>query len=283
MSQGLHRSAIVELICAMRCDPTAPFRSAVAARRLDTSASNLIHAFTQVAGISPLRFRAALRIELAKRLLLESDAPVTHVCFDVGYGSVGTFTRTFTAAVGLSPTRFRELAEARPDGDLSGLPETARYPGPEAGPATRVEIEVTADALAARSVIVAGLFREGVPAGWPIDGCSSRGGSSLQLSWPHRLRSVSLLVAGVSASPRGDVWRPMPGDVSVFAIRLRRGASRELSKLPIHARLRQLRATDPPLLVAFPLLITGKAKPAFLPSTDRIRSLANDASARTYG
>ena len=40
-------------------------------------------------------------------LLRETDRNVTDVCLDVGLTSLGTFSRTFSNIVGLSPTEFR--------------------------------------------------------------------------------------------------------------------------------------------------------------------------------
>jgi transcriptional regulator GlxA family with amidase domain len=41
-------------------------------------------------------------------LLRETDRPVTEICFDVGFSSLGTFSRTFRDIVGESPSRYRE-------------------------------------------------------------------------------------------------------------------------------------------------------------------------------
>ncbi len=40
-------------------------------------------------------------------LLRETDRPVTEICFDVGFSSLGTFSRTFRAVVGESPSAYR--------------------------------------------------------------------------------------------------------------------------------------------------------------------------------
>ena len=41
-------------------------------------------------------------------LLRETDRSVTDICFDVGFTSLGTFSRTFREIVGESPTAYRE-------------------------------------------------------------------------------------------------------------------------------------------------------------------------------
>ena len=40
-------------------------------------------------------------------LLRETDRPVTDICLDVGFASLGTFSRTFSDIVGESPTDYR--------------------------------------------------------------------------------------------------------------------------------------------------------------------------------
>ena len=40
-------------------------------------------------------------------LLRETDRPVTEICFDVGFNSLGTFSRTFGEIVGESPSSHR--------------------------------------------------------------------------------------------------------------------------------------------------------------------------------
>ena len=44
----------------------------------------------------------------ACNLNMSTDRSVTDVCFDVGFGSLGTFSRTFHEIVGESPTGFRQ-------------------------------------------------------------------------------------------------------------------------------------------------------------------------------
>ncbi len=40
-------------------------------------------------------------------LLRETDRSITDICFDVGFSSLGTFSRTFRDIVGDSPTAYR--------------------------------------------------------------------------------------------------------------------------------------------------------------------------------
>jgi len=160
--------------------------------------------------------------------------------------------------VGLAPSRLRELARERPDGDLSGLPEASFYAPPNEQDATSVELSVI-ELGGSTPIIVAGLFHEAVPAGWPIHGRLALGERSLRLLWPECIGRVSLLVAGLSAPPKHGFWMPDFDGVSVYAQCLRRNARSRRASVAVEARLRRLRETDPPVVVALPLLITAQS------------------------
>lgn len=63
--------------------------------------------FRRVFGETPRDYLARRRVERAMFLLRTTDLPVTRICLDVGFTSHGTFTRRFTALVGVSPSAFR--------------------------------------------------------------------------------------------------------------------------------------------------------------------------------
>jgi AraC-like DNA-binding protein len=50
------------------------------------------------------------RIERAKALLRETDRPVTEICLDVGFRSLGSFSMRFAEVVGMPPTAYRRVA-----------------------------------------------------------------------------------------------------------------------------------------------------------------------------
>jgi AraC-like DNA-binding protein len=43
-------------------------------------------------------------------LLADDDRPVTDVAYDVGFGDLSNFVRTFHRAAGVSPRRFRDAS-----------------------------------------------------------------------------------------------------------------------------------------------------------------------------
>jgi AraC-like DNA-binding protein len=60
-----------------------------------------------VFGETPHRYLQRRRVERSMFLLRETDRSVTDVCFDVGFTSLGTFSRTFRQTVGETPSGYR--------------------------------------------------------------------------------------------------------------------------------------------------------------------------------
>ena len=82
------------------------------ARIAHVSASHFIRTFSATFGETPHRYLQRRRVERAMYLLGQTRHPITDICFEVGFTSVGTFSRTFREIVGESPSQFR--AHARP-------------------------------------------------------------------------------------------------------------------------------------------------------------------------
>ncbi|MER5279646.1 AraC family transcriptional regulator [Streptomyces sp. NPDC002809] len=68
--------------------------------------------FRATFGETPHRYLQRRRVERAMFLLRETDRSVTDICFEVGFGSTGTFSRTFREIVGRSPRAYRKEAVA---------------------------------------------------------------------------------------------------------------------------------------------------------------------------
>ena len=64
--------------------------------------------FRQHVGVSPQRFRTNLRIEEAKKLLLNTDMNVQNIANAVGYSDPLYFSRVFKNYTGMSPKIFRK-------------------------------------------------------------------------------------------------------------------------------------------------------------------------------
>ena len=64
--------------------------------------------FRATFGETPHRYLQRRRVERAMFLLRATDRSVTDICLDVGFSSLGTFSRSFHDIVGEAPTAYRE-------------------------------------------------------------------------------------------------------------------------------------------------------------------------------
>jgi len=83
-----------------------PLRLGQLAREAALSPFHFLRIFRSAFGETPHQYLTRVRIEAAKRLLL-ADAPVTDVCFEVGFQSLGSFSALFARRVGAPPSAFR--------------------------------------------------------------------------------------------------------------------------------------------------------------------------------
>jgi len=77
------------------------------ARIAQVSEAHFNRTFRATFGETPHRYLQRRRVERAMFFLRSTDRSVTDVCFDVGFSSLGTFSRTFHAIVHESPTAVR--------------------------------------------------------------------------------------------------------------------------------------------------------------------------------
>lgn len=64
-------------------------------------------------GLTPHQHVTARRIERAKRLLEQTKLPVTRVCLEVGFASLGSFSALFRRRTGSSPSAWRGVQKSR--------------------------------------------------------------------------------------------------------------------------------------------------------------------------
>ena len=77
------------------------------ARVASVSEAHFIRTFRAAFGETPHRYLQRRRVERAMFLLRESQRSITDICLDVGFTSLGTFSRTFRDIVGATPTDYR--------------------------------------------------------------------------------------------------------------------------------------------------------------------------------
>lgn len=71
---------------------------------------HFLRLFGAVLGVTPHQYVVRVRLRRAARLLADDARPITDVAYDVGFGDLSNFVRTFHRAAGVSPRAFRRAA-----------------------------------------------------------------------------------------------------------------------------------------------------------------------------
>ncbi len=69
---------------------------------------HFLRLFSNVLGVTPHQYLVRARLRHAARLLADDARSITSIAFDVGFGDLSNFVRTFHRAAGVSPRRFRD-------------------------------------------------------------------------------------------------------------------------------------------------------------------------------
>jgi AraC-like DNA-binding protein len=82
-----------------------------AASEAGLSPFHFLRLFAGVLGVTPHQYLVRSRLRRAARLLADADRPVTDIAYEVGFGDLSNFVRTFHRAAGVSPGQFRRAAK----------------------------------------------------------------------------------------------------------------------------------------------------------------------------
>jgi AraC family transcriptional regulator len=81
------------------------------AREVGLSAFHFLRLFAKVLGVTPHQYRVRSRLRHAARMLADDTGSITDIAYDVGFGDLSNFVRTFHRAAGVSPRGFRKAAQ----------------------------------------------------------------------------------------------------------------------------------------------------------------------------
>ncbi len=111
-SQALGESPYVEQLLWLRESiyrwPARDWGVDDMAAALSLSRSRLQHLYTMTFGVSITKDILAARLERALNLLCDTDMSIAEIAVTAGYGNASYFNRQFRAAMGKTPTQFRQ-------------------------------------------------------------------------------------------------------------------------------------------------------------------------------
>lgn len=76
---------------------------------------HFLRLFSRVLGVTPHQYLVRCRLRRAARRLAAEDTPITDIAYDVGFGDLTNFERSFRRAAGMAPGRFRRAARGDRD------------------------------------------------------------------------------------------------------------------------------------------------------------------------
>ncbi|MEA2561996.1 MAG: AraC family transcriptional regulator [Acidobacteriota bacterium] len=82
-----------------------------AAAEAGLSPFHFLRLFSSVLGVTPHQYLIRSRLRRAARLLADDARSITDIAFEVGFGDLSNFVRTFHRAAGVSPRAFRQTAK----------------------------------------------------------------------------------------------------------------------------------------------------------------------------
>jgi AraC-like DNA-binding protein len=107
------RRRAVETAQWIEANSHQPIDLDAAANQAGTSAFHFLRLFARVLGVTPHQYLVRSRLRHAARLLADEDTAITDIAYDVGFGDLSNFVRTFHRAAGVSPGAFRETARGK--------------------------------------------------------------------------------------------------------------------------------------------------------------------------
>ena len=81
-----------------------------AAGQAGISPFHFLRLFSDTLGVTPHQYLVRSRLRHAARRLADDDSAITDIAYDVGFGDLSNFVRTFHRAAGASPLRFRQAS-----------------------------------------------------------------------------------------------------------------------------------------------------------------------------
>ena len=102
---GGHTHRIAKAIERLRKDFDQPLRIENIARELGMSVSGFHHHFKEVTAMSPLQFQKQLRLQEARRLMLDEHLDAASAGYRVGYDDAAHFNREYKRLFGVPPMR----------------------------------------------------------------------------------------------------------------------------------------------------------------------------------
>jgi len=99
---------LAPLLDWMAHNPTADLRTETLAQRAGMSLRNFFRSFVDATGSPPAEWVEALRLEVAKQLLEQTEQTAEQIAYRSGFGAYERMRKTFGRRLGVTPGQYRE-------------------------------------------------------------------------------------------------------------------------------------------------------------------------------
>jgi AraC family transcriptional regulator len=247
----VHQKFVERAIRRMKESLAEPVGLDQVAEAAGMSEAEFARVFDQITGTPPQHFLECLRIQRAKELLLTTDSSVTEICKEVGGAStsLSSFSRTFSALVGYTPQDFRAMPKK-----LDAMQFAKAVWGFLAarrsvkGPKLEGVVEGPAKP---RGFTFVGTFTQGVPQGIPYSGTVLLTHGTFRIKRPVIPEFYLMAVLVPFTADLTSIVATIP--VGLVASLRVQSADLDAGTKP-RLRLRPMRLTDPPIVLALPAL-----------------------------
>jgi AraC-like DNA-binding protein len=110
---GLRDRFVGRALALLHERPAAAWSIDELGRQVGLSRSALHERFVELIGLPPMQYLAHWRMQVAARLLRDTQASVSSIALEVGYDSEAAFARAFKRLVGTPPGSWRRASSAR--------------------------------------------------------------------------------------------------------------------------------------------------------------------------
>ena len=109
---GLRDRYVGRVLSLMHEYPTEAWTLELLSARVNLSRSALHERFVRFIGLTPIQYLTNWRMQVASRLLTQSNATIASVALDAGYESEAAFSRAFKRTLGVPPSVWRSQRTA---------------------------------------------------------------------------------------------------------------------------------------------------------------------------
>lgn len=116
---GLRDRFVGRAVALMHEKPAEPWTIDELGKQVGLSRSALHERFVELIGQPPMQYLTNWRMQLASRLLRDTQSSVAAIALEVGYGSEAAFARAFKRLVGTPPATWRRMqGEQNPQSNI---------------------------------------------------------------------------------------------------------------------------------------------------------------------